>query len=38
VRHCGHCDGIAHYLISAAIENEPELAASLPAWTSSPNR
>ena len=35
VHNWGHCDGVAHYLISAAIENEPALAALLPPWTAS---
>ena len=38
VHNWGHCDGVAHYLISAAIENEPALAALLPPWTASANR
>ena len=38
VNNWGHCDGVAHYLISASIENEPELAAFLPPWTASANR
>ena len=33
-----HCDGVAQYLISASIENEPELASLLPPWTASANR
>jgi len=38
VNNWGHCDGVAHYLISASIENEPELASLLPPWTASANR
>ena len=38
VHNWGHCDGVAHYLIAAAIENEPALAALLPPWTASANR
>ena len=38
VTNWGHCDGVAHYLISASIENEPELASLLPPWTASANR
>jgi 3-methyladenine DNA glycosylase AlkD len=38
VNNWGHCDGVAHYLISASIENEPELAALLGPWTASANR
>ncbi|MGH9661745.1 MAG: DNA alkylation repair protein [Bryobacteraceae bacterium] len=38
VRNWGHCDGVAHYLISAAIAREPALSAELVAWTASPNR
>jgi 3-methyladenine DNA glycosylase AlkD len=34
----GHCDGVSHYLISAAIENEPELARLVLPWTASANR
>ncbi|MBI1787366.1 MAG: DNA alkylation repair protein [Acidobacteria bacterium] len=34
----GWCDGIAHYLLSAAIANQPELARLLPPWTASRNR
>jgi 3-methyladenine DNA glycosylase AlkD len=34
----GHCDGVSHYLISAAIENEPALARLLLPWTASANR
>ena len=38
VLHWGHCDGVSHYLISAAIENEPELARQVVPWTVSANR
>ena len=38
VRNWGHCDGVSHYLISAAIENEPGLAARVLPWTASANR
>ena len=34
----GHCDGVSHYLISAAIENEPELARLMLPWTAAANR
>ena len=38
VHNWGHCDGVSHYLISAAIENEPELATRVLPWTASSNR
>lgn len=38
VRHWGHCDGVSHYLISAAVENEPKLARLTLPWTASANR
>jgi len=37
-RHWGHCDGIAHYLLAAAIANQPDLAERVVPWTASPNR
>ena len=38
VSHWGHCDGVAHYLISASLENEPDLGPLLLPWTGSENR
>jgi 3-methyladenine DNA glycosylase AlkD len=38
VRNWAHCDGVASWLLSASIENEPSLIEQLPAWTRSANR
>jgi 3-methyladenine DNA glycosylase AlkD len=38
VRNWAHCDGVASWLVAAAIGNEPELIPLLSAWTRSSNR
>ncbi len=38
VNNWGSCDGIACWLLSAAIAHDPDLIAALPTWTRSPNR
>jgi 3-methyladenine DNA glycosylase AlkD len=38
VHNWAHCDGVASWLISASIANEPALMDMLPPWTRSPNR
>ncbi len=38
VHNWANCDGVASWLIAAAVANEPGLIARLPAWTRSPNR
>lgn len=38
VRNWAHCDGVASWLLAAAIANEPELPRRLLPWTSSKNR
>jgi 3-methyladenine DNA glycosylase AlkD len=38
VRNWAHCDGVASWLVAAAIANEPALIPQLFVWTRSPNR
>jgi 3-methyladenine DNA glycosylase AlkD len=38
VHNWAHCDGVASWLLAAAIANEPALIAELPRWTRSRNR
>lgn len=38
VRNWAHCDGVASWLLAAAIANEPELARRVLPWTTSKNR
>lgn len=38
VRNWAHCDGVAVWLVGAALRNDPSLAAELPGWTRSANR
>lgn len=38
VRNWAHTDGVASWLLAAAIENEPPLMKRLASWTTSPNR
>lgn len=38
VHNWANCDGVSSWLLAAAVANEPDLIARLPAWTGSPNR